>query len=169
MDHDGSISGNKYKKIILSGYTSTGFYSEYSDAIDFLSTKHIKLTEKINNDVNFNDISSISQSQIIEMILDLLSGDIKYKTEILNLYNVDKTIFRPNHEIKEIEKALNKKLELRSDLTYKFKKFPVFDGKEIKYGVGLPLDITDETEKETLKKINSSKVNVTNKLNYYKK
>lgn len=169
VDHDGTISNNNYKKLNLSGYTSAGFFSKYSEVIEYLSTKHIKLTEKINNTVDFNNIPAISQSQIIEIILQLLSGDVKYKTEILNLYSSDKTVFRPNHEIKEIEKGLNKKLELRSDLTYKFKKFPIFDGKEITYNFSLLSDITDETEKDVLKKINSSKVNVTNKLNYYKK
>lgn len=169
VDHDATITDEKYTKAVLSGFTSTDFYGKYSDCINYFVNNNVRLTEKINNTVNFNNITSIPQSQIIEIILELLSGDESYKTKILDLYT-DQIIFRPNIEKVEISKALNLKLKSRTELEYKLPKFPIFNNQPITYKIVSFAEITDINERINLLNLNSPKVDViNNKLNYYKK
>jgi len=170
VDHDATINKDKYSKATLSGYTSTDFYSKYSNTVNNITQNDLIVTNKISNIINFNQIFSITKQQAIEIILNLLSSDEKYKNEIIALYQRDLLNFRPNFEQKEIKKSLDKKLVKGSEVVFKLKKTPVFDGKEVAYKYISITDITDQTEIDTLKKLRSQNVDPTgNKLNYYKK
>ncbi len=163
-NHDGKVEGEKYTSAVLSGFTSVDFYNKYGKIIDFVNENHSKLTQYINTSVDFKNPSTITQNQAIEMILILLQDK---KNDILNLYT-DRVLFREKVEMKEISKSLDNKLKKLQPKEFKIKKSPIFDGKTISFSISSQNDITDTTEKDVLKKINSKKVLVTNKLNYFK-
>ena len=90
------------------------------------------------------------------------------KNDILNQYT-DVIVFRPDKEKEKLSKALDKFLEKPDDVKFKLKKYPKRkDNNKIKFKIANQSDITDNTEKEVLKKINSTKLPVDKKLNYFR-
>lgn len=168
VDHDAKTDGNVFNKVILSGFTSSDFYNKYSKCIEYISKNNDKITSKIDNSVDFNTPSSITQNDVFDMISIMLNYNDQYK-DLLNVYT-DKTLFRENYEMVQIKKSFDKFFNSPSSVDFKFKKEPKFDGNEIKYGVGTVSDITNDTEKDMLKKVfNKGKQSpLNNKLNYYR-
>jgi hypothetical protein len=163
--HDGKIEKEKYTKVDLSGFTFNILLDKYDNAYEFILDNHVRLTNKISNTVNFNNIPSITDNQIIKMISNLLNDR---KNDILGLYT-DVIVFRPDVEKIKLGNALDKFLEKPDEVKFKLKKYPKRkDDKKIKFKIGNQSDITDNTEKEVLKKINSTKLPVDKKLNYFR-
>jgi hypothetical protein len=163
--HDGKVENEKFTKVDLSGFTYNILIEKYLDCVDYINDNHPRLTNKIVNTINFNNADSITDDQVIKMISNLLNDS---KNNILNLYT-DTIVFRPNVEKEKISKSLDKFLEKPDDVKFKLKKYPKRkDNIKIKFKMGTQSDITDTDEKEVLKKINSTKLPVDKKLNYFR-
>jgi hypothetical protein len=163
--HDAKIEKEKYTKADLSGYTYDILYKKYDECIDYIIDNHPRLTSKISNTINFDNPQSITDNQVIKMISNILNDS---KNDILNQYT-DVIVFRPDKEKEKLSKALDRFLEKTDEVKFKLKKYPKRkDDKKIKFKIGNQSDITDNTEKEVLKKINSTKLPVDKKLNYFR-
>lgn len=164
--HDGMIEKENYTSATLSGYTYDLIYNKYSKCIDFIGSNHTKLTSHIDGTIDFNSPSSITTNQSITMLSVLLKP---YRDDIYKLYAADTLVFRPNVELPIISKALDKFFNVPNKISYKLNKFPeLTDTKTVTFGISSQDPITDTTEKTNLKNINSTKVGIGTKLNYYK-
>jgi hypothetical protein len=163
--HDGKIENEKYTKADLSGFTFNILLDKYDNAYEYILDNHVRLTNKISNTINFNNLPSITDNQVIKMISNLLSDR---KNDILGLYT-DVIVFRPDVEKRKLGRALDKFLEKPDEVKFKLKKYPKRkDNNKIKFEISNQSDITDNNEKDTLKKINSTKLPVDKKLNYFR-
>jgi hypothetical protein len=163
--HDAKINGEIYTKATLSGFTYDLLYNKYEKCIDFIESNHSKLTSHINNDVDFNNISTITTGQTVDILSVLLNDETQ---NIISLYT-DKLVFRDNVEIPIITKALNKFFVEPDEVNFKLKKYPeLVDNKIVGFTISTETTISDDTEKLNIKKINSSKVASDTNLNYYK-
>jgi hypothetical protein len=164
-EHDGKIEGETPTKVDISGFTANVLYKEYSKCIEYITDNHSRLIDKIDRTIDFNNMSSLTVDQSIQMVSILLKDK---KEDILKLYESDTTTFKTDVEVPKIKKALENFLETPSEVKFKIKKYPTNDKKKLTFDTGATADITDATEKDSLKKIMSKKVEVTSKLNFYK-
>jgi hypothetical protein len=161
---DFKMNGVKGYEATLSGFTANLLYNEYDDCINYISTNHSKFYDDLDNSINF--INPVITSNDLSDLLSVLLQD--KKTEIIKLFESDMTIFDERTR-NNLSKRLDKFIVIPKEKNFKFKKFKKRkNNKEIKFSINTETEVTSGTIIEDAKKINSSKVSVTEKLNFYK-
>jgi hypothetical protein len=158
----------------LSGFTPTYFYNNYKSCINYIKDNSSKFYERMDvTTIDFNNID-LQDEQFGELLSELFAGELK---NIIALFEDDPELFDSrflSQLAKTITIFLDYKVVVTEDLikkeidSFKFTKFlPRPNDKKISYKMILPE--TNETVTEDIKKLFSSKVPPTDKLNYYKR
>ena len=158
----------------LSGFTPTNFYTNYKSCITYIKENSSKFYERLDTTtIDFNEIN-LQDDNFGELLSELFSGELK---NIMALFDDDPEMF-DSRFLNQLEEAidifLDYKVVVTEDLitketaSFKFTKFlPRTNGKKISYKMILPE--TNETVTIDIKELFSSKVEVKDKLNYYKR
>lgn len=165
--YDVKIEGDKTYKATLSGYTYNMIYDEYSSCIEYIKDNNSKLYENIDNTIDFNQPTITSE--ILGSLLSVFLSETKNKTDLLNVFNVDKTIFDDN-TVEKLNKKLTSFVEEPKEVKFKFKKMKQRKtDKPISFSVSSTEEITDPSIIEQVKNLFSTKVpTISGKLNYYR-
>jgi hypothetical protein len=158
----------------LSGFTPTNFYTNYKSCVTYIKENSSKFYERLDTTtIDFNEIN-LQDDNFGELLSELFSGELK---NIMALFDDDPEMF-DSRFLNQLEEAidifLDYKVVVTEDLitketaSFKFTKFlPRTNGKKISYKMILPE--TNETVTIDIKELFSSKVEVKDKLNYYKR
>lgn len=163
-ERDFKIFSGKTYEVELSGFTRNLLYKEYSYCIDYINAKNTTLYTDLDVTVNFKNpvITNENLSDILSVLLQ------KEKNNIINLFNVDKTIYDEKTQSK-MSKRFDNFINIPRAKPFTFDKFKDrANGNKLEYGIATETETTNTAMIEEGKKLNSSVVNVTNKLNYYK-
>lgn len=163
-ERDFKIFSGKTYEVELSGFTRNLLFKEYSYCIDYINAKNTTLYTDLDTTINFKNpvITNQNLSDILSVLLQ------KEKNNIINLFNVDKTIYDEKTQSK-MSKRFDNFINIPRAKPFTFDKFKDrANGKRIEYLIATETETTNTTMIEEGKKLNSSVVNVTNKLNYYK-
>jgi hypothetical protein len=167
--YDASSVKQKYTKSELNGNLPNDLYSQYSEAINLISTNSSSFYNDIDNGQIINFYDPDINFQKLKDILSILIVD--YKLEIINILRTDEKISKDtsyNKVIKNIEKFF--------DITYKDKKFK-FKLPKVKRTSDLIFEIDTQTELSDLTVIDEllltrntkqSRI-INNKLNFYRR
>ncbi len=162
-------SQDKAIKATLSGYTSNLIYDEYKSCIDYIKDNTSKFYEKLDNTIDYTN--PVINSQILGSLLSvILSSTGTYnKDTLMQVFNVDKTIFDEN-TVEKLNKKITSFIEELEDIKFKFKKMKERkNNNPISFKVTATEEITDSAVKDQVTNLNSKKVPIiSGKLNYYR-
>jgi len=159
----------------LSGFTPTYFYNNYKSCVAYIKDNSSKFYERMDvTTIDFNNIELQYDEKFKKLLSQLFAGELK---NIMATFEDDPELF-DSRFLNQVEEAigyfLDDKVEVNEDIIsketalFKFTKFlPRTNSKKISYKMILPE--TNETVTDDIKKLFSSKVPVTDKLNYYKR
>jgi len=165
FESDGKIEGKTFTELPLSGFTNEAFYKEYKPVIDFIEDNHSKLTNKIDNSIDFNSIT-INTATLKELLSIFLQEE---KKNIVDLYKKDTKNFTEKITTK-IDNNLKDFIEIPKPVKFKYGKLPVYDvNKKINYTIGTPTVTTDIGFVDALTKVMNVQNKLGDTLNYYKK
>jgi hypothetical protein len=152
-------------KTTLSGYTSNLLYGEYDLFINYITNN----TEKIYEDLDTTSVNFFSPNISDNVFITIMSVLLNDKTsEIKELFASDTTIYDEKTKTK-IDKKIDSFVNVIEDKKFKLKKFPVRkNDSKVSFVKTTEEIITDENIKTEVKKLKSSKVPLSNKLNYFK-
>ena len=160
---DGKIEGTNFSGSTLSGFTGTGFYSEYSDVVTYIKNQHGDFTDDLDDSFDFL-LGTIDESLLKEFLKILLQGQrdnlFKLLKEKYEFYTADKLAFIYDDFV-TTQKPKN----------FRLGKFPKRkNGNEITYKINTTDYITDDSIKTNLTNIlKNGKVDlIGTTLNYYK-
>jgi hypothetical protein len=161
---DGKIEGKTFYELPLNGFTNEAFYKEYKPIINFITNNHEKLTDKIDNTLNFNS-TSIDLATLRKLLSVFLQGE---KQNIINLYKQDTRNFTEKI-ISKIDNKIEKFIEIPSEVKFRYSKVPTYDvNKKVDYEFGTETT-TVSYDTDVLTKIFNFQNKLGNTLNYYKK
>jgi len=161
-ENENAISG------FLMGFNNINFYSNYKDCISYIENNHSKLTDFIDDEsfIFGSPTSTITDEQLLEFLSILLKDK---KQDILKLYRETDPIIFDDKTINKISRRLDKYLKPGVIISPKLSKFPNrINYSDLSYVFVENSNILTPDQIEKLKLINSTKVNVGTKLNYYK-
>ena len=165
FESDGKIEGKTFTELPLSGFTNEAFYKEYKSVIEFIENNHSKLTNKIDNSIDFNLIN-INTTTLTELLSIFLQEE---KKNIVDLYKKDTKNFTEKITTK-IDNNLKDFIEIPKPVKFKYGKLPVYDvNKKIDYIIGTPTVTTDTGFVDALTKVMNIQNKIGDTLNYYKK
>lgn len=159
----------------LSGFTPTNFYTNYKSCVTYIKENSSKFYERMDiTTIDFNNIDFQYDEKFKKILSQLFAGELN---NIMALFDDDPELFDTRF-LNQVEEAigyfLDDKIEVTEDLIsketalFKFTKFlPRPNSKKISYKMILPE--TNETVTIDIKELFSSKVEVKDKLNYYKR
>jgi hypothetical protein len=160
---DGKIDGTTFSKTTLSGFTSSGFYSEYSSVITYLKDQHSDFTSDLDGTFGFLT-DSIDETLLTEFLGILLQGQrevlFKLLKEKYDFRTADRLCFKYDEFVKTVKPK-----------NFRLGKFPKRkNGNEITYKINTTDYITDDDVKTSLSNIfNNGRVDLIDMtLNYYK-
>ena len=157
------FKGKKYE-IELSGFTRNLLYNEYSYCIDYINNNNVKLYSDLDTTINFKQPIFTTQD-VSDILSVLLQTD---KNTILELFKTD-TKFYDSKTVSNFEKSFDKYITIPSTKNFKFDKIkPRKNDNNVFYDISNETETSDSGLIEEGIKLNSSKVDVTNNLNYYK-
>ena len=166
--YDYKIDKTKVTEATLSGFTYDKLYNEYKSCITYIKDNTSKMYDDLDTSVNYNSstLSSTNFTKIISIMYQSEQDRINLMTEV---FETDTTIFT-----ERLRKRLKKKLDdfaTEPDTKkFHFSKFRKrSNSKEIKFSVQSESETTDAGKVDDVKKLKSTIVSVTNKLNFYKK
>jgi hypothetical protein len=165
--YDASMDKDKANKAILSGYTSNLIYDEYKTCVEYIQDNTSKFYEKMDNTIDFNN--PVITSNILGSLLSTFLNDTDNKTNLMKVFDADKTIFDDNL-IEKLKKKLTSFIEKVDTVKFKFKTMKTRkNSNPITYAVSLTEEITDTAVIDQVKNLNSTKVpTISGKLNYYR-
>ena len=144
-------------KATLTGFTDTTFYDEYSTAVDYIKQNSSKLTPDLDTTIDFN-----TPTVDIDTLRNFIGSTIKsVKSNFMELFDIEEDY------TKIVSDQFDKLLVTNTAVDFKFTKFTDRKNQnKISYGIVIEdiIPITDD-----ITKLYSNKVEVTDKLNYYKK
>jgi hypothetical protein len=165
FESDGKIEEKTFTELPLNGFTNEAFYKEYKPIIEFIKDNHPKLTNKIDNSIDFNS-TTIDTTTLKELLSIFLQGE---KKNIVDLYKTDSKNFTEKITTK-IDNNLNKFIQTPESVKFKYGKLPVYDvNKKVDYTIGTPTETTDPDFVAALTKVMSIQNKIGDTLNYYKK
>jgi len=168
---DSQIHGVTATKATLSGYTNTDFYNMYKSQIDWLISQHGRLTITVGptTQSSYDNFDSLLLKFVLQVFL------YGKETDIVNLYGGVGVFIDDNGDgVSAIKAQIT---EILKSFTYQptddiiaLDKFPVkSNNKPVKYTILSTADVTDDTEKDVIRKIFRDKNNLQNNLlNFYK-
>lgn len=165
---DGQIDGQIYKDAVLPvTFTSNILYKNYQLVVDYIKSKHSKLSEDIDDSINFNGtvISNDDCKDVLKTVLQNSSYEI---AEVF-----DRTIFGDNTVNKIISK-IKDFMSAPKEKTFKLGKEPkllkTLDQLKIEltFNIQSKNEITLQEKKDKILKINSSVNKLGTKLNFYR-
>lgn len=161
---DGSIIDTTYTKGVLSGYTYESVYKEYDQCIDYIEKNNPKFQNDIDTTIDFNSLN-IDILTLELLLRTTLKDDVE---NIVKIYEKDVDLF-PENIRKKIQDKLEKFVITTKKENIKTSRFKDRKGTEpIKFTISTTEEITDTTQKETLDKVHSTKIELGDKLNFYK-
>ena len=161
---DFKTEDKKGTEVTLSGFTANLLYSEYDDCIDYIKTNSTKFYEDLDDSINFIN-PTITDNDLSDILSVWLQDK---KTEIIKLFESDTTIFDERTR-NNLSKRLDKFINVPKEKKFNFKKFKERKNKkEIKFSISGSNEVTSGDILTDSNKLNSKKVSVTDKLNYYK-
>jgi hypothetical protein len=162
-------SQDKAIKATLSGYTSNLIYDEYKSCIEYINENSSKFYEKLDNTIDYTN--PVITSQILGSLLSvLLSSTGAYnKNTLMEVFDVDKTIFDEN-TIEKLKNKITSFIDEPKDIEFKIKKMKERkNSNPISFNVIEPEEITDSAIIDQVTYLNSKKVPIiSGKLNYYR-
>lgn len=164
--YDSKLDKKENTKANLSGFTSNLLYDEYEHCLDYIEKNQPKLNDYDDNTVDFN--SPTISSSTLKNILSVLLKD--QKQTILKVYDIDKTLFKPN-DVEKMGNKFDKFIETPKEKKFKTSNFKNRKNeKEISFGVSTFQTLTDNAVTTELTKImKKNKVPAENNLlNFYK-
>jgi hypothetical protein len=160
---DGMISGTTFNFATLSGLTSSDFYSKYSSVVTYIQNNHSKLTDDLDNSVNFNSLT-LDNNLVYNFLSVLLQGYVdKITDDYLSNSNSETAL--------KVHEILTSFVKTPSEKKFKLGKTPVKkDDKGINYSISNVDYLTDDSVKTKLMNIkNNGRVDLVGAtLNYYK-
>jgi hypothetical protein len=161
---DGKMEGTTFTELPLNGFTNEAFYKEYKPIVNFINENHSKLTDKIDNSLDFNS-TSIDLATLKKLLSVFLQGETK---NIVDLYKQDTKNF-PEKITNKINKNIESFIEKPSAVKFKYGKVPTYDvNKKVDFEFGTPTTtVTYDTA--VLSKIFNFQNKLGDTLNYYKK
>ena len=161
---DGKMEGTTFTELPLNGFTNEAFYKEYKPIVNFINENHSKLTDKIDNSLDFNS-TSIDLATLKKLLSVFLQGETK---NIVDLYKQDTKNF-PEKITNKINKKIESFIEKPSAVKFKYGKVPTYDvNKKVDFEFGTPTTtVTYDTA--VLSKILNFQNKLGDTLNYYKK
>ncbi len=162
--HDGKMNKDAGIGAELSGYTYDKLYPKYESNIKFIKDKATKFIEDLDTSYVFASTTQMSSDDLEEFLSVLLKDSVQ---DIKNLYTKDKTIF-PDRLLADIEKRLNKFINVPKEKDLKVKKYPVEkDSNKVSFLISNENFTFSSNQIETLKKVHTTgKVQTTDTLNY---
>ena len=167
--HDAQISGTTYTQLLLTGFNSSDFYSQYSNVLTYMNDCNTPFTQDLTYDLLSTKQYTTDQIKSILSVL-LVGGKDKLKTIISNIQ--DK--FISNDDVKNMNSIVDKFIKVPTQKTFTLGKFPNRkNNKKLIYSAGTPseIDVTDTAQKDNLNKLLINKKGISgtpNLLNFYK-
>jgi len=162
---DFKVKGEKGTEATLSGFTYDKIYDEYKDTISYVKDNTSLFYSDLDTTINF--YSPVISTDTLSEILSVLIKD--EKNNIMKLYEADTIIFDEKIR-KNLSKRLDNFIVIPKDKKFKFKKFVKRkNDKEVKFSISNQTEVTSGNALTEAKKLFSSKLPVSEKLNYYKK
>ncbi len=161
---DGKINEGNATQANLSGFTYETVYSEIDHMMDYFDKNYDKFEKKIDTTYDFNNLS-MDVDTLNEILSLLLYGS---ESKLKKIYEVDTTLFPTNIKNK-IDKKIDKFFDETKEERIRLSKWkPKKNSSDLTFNVIDEVPITDDTQKETLTKVHSSKGELGSKLNHYK-
>jgi hypothetical protein len=160
--YDIKLENGVSSNVILTSFTGSTFYSEYSSCIEYIKNNVSTMNEKLNQDIDEPVFSSEEQKS--EFILNTLTPEDLpvIMTRIKENFEYDDELFN------DIEKHIGKFLKTPKTYNLRYGKKPKRkNGNPIVYNIGTETVTTTTPEIKQIFAINNT--NVTENLNYYKK
>jgi hypothetical protein len=160
---DTQINGVTATKATLSGFTISDFYNFYKTQIEWLTSNHNKLNSNIQNNTqsDYNILTDENFESILKVFL--------YGKET-NVIDIVGSLQIPMLTQQELVMSLKSFTSIEKDVTISFDKFPVkTNTNKITYTILSTAEVTNTTEKDTIRKIFRDKNNLENNLlNFYR-
>jgi hypothetical protein len=178
FESDSQISGSTYYENTLTGFTGTGFYNEYKNAIEYCNSVYASLNSKFNTSLDFNAIGGLpiqnSQQVLPYLVKDNLQ-DIREeykKNEISEIGTGDGEITLLDKVSIRLQRILPKTGQTVNYADIK-PMVGVKNEKVLSYPASEPIeiDVTDPQGKKPIMNkiwVNKKTPPVGNKLNFYK-
>jgi hypothetical protein len=160
--YDVKFENGVSSNVVLTSFTDSTFYSEYSSCIEYIKNNVSTMNEKLNQDID--EPIDLSDEQVSNFILNTLTPeDVPViMARIKENFEYDDELFD------DIEKQISKVLKTPKTYNLRYGKKPKRkNGKPVVYNFGTETVTTTTTEIKQIFATNNT--NVTGNLNYYKK
>ena len=166
--YDYKIKDTEVSEATLSGYTYDKLYNEYKSCIEYITNNTSKLFSGLDTSQDFST-SSITVDSFKEILGIFYKDDVDKNNLMKDVFETDTAIFT-----ERIRKKLKNRLDDFSikpeKENFKFSKFrDRTNSKEVKFSISSVSGTTDAGKVDDIKKLFSTSLNVTSKLNFYKK
>ena len=157
---------DEVKSVTLSGFTYDMLYNEYDKVFDYINKNSPILYEDLTSTINFN--SPVVDNATFSNVMKVFLYDTQVQTDLLKVLEVD-TILYPPQTVKKLGRKLKNFVHQPKEKKFKFGKDPKRRrDTDISHKMSTVAVVTDSNNISDAQNMFSTKVDVVNKLNYYK-
>ena len=156
-EHDVTISNNETKQITLVNFNVNDFYGIFSNIIDFIESKNNFIEEKIDSDINFNNIN-ITDSIFENFLKRIINSDVFLREMSLKITN---NVIEQEKVYQKLIKSIKNNENIKKSL-----KTPTNNNTNIEFNTQDLLKVTDVDEINEILSLFNKNEYIQNNLNY---